>query len=334
VSHAPAADPSLAAPSPTAPVGAAGPGHPATGHERELRLGTIAGVAAYSLWGVFPLVFHQLRTVEPGEILIHRIVWSFVVVLGLLVVRRERHWFRTVRGFPGAVPRLTVAALLIATNWLVYIWAVNSGHVIEAALGYYINPLISVALGVAVLGERLRRLQIVALGFGAVSVAVLTAAYGRVPWIALVLACSFGGYGFLKKSVPVGAVTSLAVETLVLLPAALVGLAVFEASGDAAFLHGSAGRDVLLVSLGVVTAVPLLLFGSAARRIPLSLLGLLQYLTPTLQLLCGVLVFDEPMPPERLAGFVLVWVALTLLAVDALSSRRRAPEPVPVVEPA
>jgi chloramphenicol-sensitive protein RarD len=315
-------------------VGPAGPGHPSTGHDREQRLGTIAGVAAYSLWGLFPLVFHLLRTVEPGEILIHRIIWSFVVVLGLLVVRRERHWFRTVRGFPGALPRLTVAALLIATNWLVYIWAVNSGQVIEAALGYYVNPLISVALGVAILGERLRRLQIVALGFGAVSVAVLTAAYGRVPWIALVLACSFGGYGFLKKSVPVGAVTSLAVETLVLLPAALVGLAVFEASGDAAFLHGSGGRDVLLVSLGVVTAVPLLLFGSAARRIPLSLLGLLQYLTPTLQLLCGVLVFDEPMPPERLAGFVLVWVALTLLAVDALSSRRRAPEPVPVVEPA
>jgi chloramphenicol-sensitive protein RarD len=331
VSHAPAAEPSLAAPS--TPVGAAGPGHPAAGHDREQRLGTIAGVAAYSLWGVFPLVFHQLRTVEPGEILIHRIVWSFVVVLALLVVRRERHWLRSVRGFPGAVPRLTIAALLIATNWLVYIWAVNSGHVIEAALGYYVNPLISVALGVAILGERLRRLQIVALGFGAVSVAVLTAAYGRVPWIALVLACSFGGYGFLKKSVPVGAVTSLAVETLVLLPAALVGLAVFEASGDAAFLHGSAGRDALLVGLGVVTAVPLLLFGAAARRIPLSLLGLLQYLTPTLQLLCGVLVFDEPMPPERLAGFVLVWVALTLLAVDALSSRRRAPEPVPVVEP-
>lgn len=321
------------APSPAAPVGAAGAGRPSAGPDREQRLGTIAGVAAYSLWGVFPLVFHLLKTVEPGEILIHRIVWSFAVVLGLLVVRRERHWFRAVRGFPGALPRLTVAAVLIATNWLVYIWAVNSGHVIEAALGYYINPLISVALGVAILGERLRRLQIVALGFGAVSVAVLTAAYGRVPWIALVLACSFGGYGFLKKSVPVGAVTSLAVETLVLLPAALVGLAVFEASGEAAFLHGSVGRDVLLVSLGVVTAVPLLLFGSAARRIPLSLLGLLQYLTPTLQLLCGVLVFDEPMPPERLAGFVLVWVALTLLAVDALSMRRRAPEPVPVVEP-
>ena len=193
------------------------------------------------------------------------------------------------RRVPGALPRLTLAAVLIAINWLVYIWAVNNDHVVEAALGYYINPLITVALGVAVLGERLRRLQVVALGFGAAAVVVLTVAYGRVPWIALVLACSFGGYGFLKKSVPVGAVTSLAVETLVLAaggrrrPGGPRGSA-----GEAAFLHGSVGRDVLLVGLGIVTAVPLLLFGTAARRIPLSLLGLLQYLTPTLQLLCGV----------------------------------------------
>ena len=201
------------------------------------------------------------------------------------------------RSQPGALPRLTLAAVLIAVNWLVYIWAVNNDHVVEAALGYYVNPLISVALGIAVLGEHLRRLQLVALGFGVAAVGVLTVAYGRVPWIALVLACSFGGYGFLKKAVPVGAVTSLAVETLVLLPAALAGLVVLEATGEAAFLHGSIGRDVLLVGLGVVTAVPLLLFGTAARRIPLSLLGLLQYLTPTLQLLCGVLVFHEPMPP-------------------------------------
>jgi chloramphenicol-sensitive protein RarD len=237
---------------------------------------------------------------------------------------------------------LTVAAVLIATNWLVYIWAVDNDHVVEAALGYYINPLISVALGVAVLGEHLRRLQVVALGFGAAAVAVLTVAYGRVPWIALVLACSFGGYGFLKKAVPVGAVTSLAVETLVLVPAALAGLVALEVTGEAAFLQGSVGRDVLLVGLGVVTAVPLLLFGTAARRIPLSLLGLLQYLTPTLQLLCGVVVFHEPMPPERLVGFVLVWVALAVLAADALGvGRRTAPvsapvleaAPVPVVEP-
>ena len=275
---------------------------PVDGHDAERRTGTLAGVAAYSLWGLFPLVFHLLRSVDPGEILVHRIVWSCAVVVGLLVARRERHWFRAVRALPGALPRLTLAAVFIATNWLVYIWAVNNDHVVEAALGYYVNPLITVALGVAVLGEHLRRPQVVALCFGAGAVAVLSVAYGRVPWIALVLACSFGGYGFLKKAVPVGAVTSLAVETMVLLPAALAGLVVLQASGDAAFLHGSVGRDALLVGLGLVTAVPLLLFGTAARRIPLSLLGLLQYLTPTLQLVCGVLVFHEPMPAARLAA--------------------------------
>jgi len=321
-----------AAPAPPAPdgPGAASP----VAADRERRVGVVAGIAAYSLWGVFPLVFHQLRSVEPTEILIHRVVWSFVVVAMLLVVRQERHWFAQVRSQPGALPRLTLAAVLIAVNWLVYIWAVNNDHVVEAALGYYVNPLISVALGIAVLGERLRRLQLVALGFGVVAVGVLTVAYGRVPWIALVLACSFGGYGFLKKAVTVGAVTSLAVETLVLLPAAVVGLVVLEATGEAAFLHGSLGRDVLLVGLGVITAVPLLLFGTAARRIPLSLLGLLQYLTPTLQLLCGVLVFHEPMPPERFVGFVLVWIALGLLAADALGQRRRpAPTPPSVTAP-
>ena len=309
--------------------------NPPSDDAAELRVGMLAGVAAYSLWGVFPLVFHQLRSVDAGEILLHRILWSFVVVVALLLVRRDRRWFDAVRSRPGALRRLAAAGVLIATNWLVYIWAVNHDHVVEAALGYYVNPLITVALGVAVLGERLRRLQIVALAFGAASVAVLTAAYGRIPWIALVLACSFAGYGFLKKAVPVPATTSLAVETAVLLPVALVGLVVLEAGGDAAFGHGSGGRDALLVGLGVVTAVPLLLFGTAASRIPLSMLGLLQYLTPTLQLLCGVLVLDEDMPPDRLAGFVLVWIALAVLGADALgaSRGRTRAEPLPVVEP-
>jgi chloramphenicol-sensitive protein RarD len=301
----------------------------------EHRVGMLAGLAAYSLWGVFPLVFRQLQSVGAGEILLHRILWSFVVVVALLVVRRDRRWFDAVRTRPGALPRLAAAGVLVATNWLVYIWAVNHDHVVEAALGYYVNPLITVALGVAVLGERLRRLQLVALAFGAASVAVLTVAYGRVPWIALVLASTFAGYGFLKKSVSVAATTSLAVETAVLLPVALVGLVVLEAGGDAAFGRGSGGRDALLVGLGVVTAVPLLLFGTAASRIPLSMLGLLQYLTPTLQLLCGVVVLDEDMPPDRLAGFVLVWIALAVLAADALGASRSRPaaEPLPVVEP-
>jgi chloramphenicol-sensitive protein RarD len=284
------------------------------------RAGVLAGVAAYSLWGVFPLFFRLLDDVDAIEILVHRVVWSFVVVLVLLAAQRDGGVRQRVRAIPGATGRLAAAGVLVATNWLVYIWAVNNDHVVEGALGYYINPLLTVALGVVVLGEHLRRLQLVALGLGGAAVVVLTVAYGRVPWIAVTLAITFAGYGFLKQSVPVGATTSLAVETAVLLPLALSGMAVLHFGGDAAFTHGGLGRDVLLVSLGVVTAIPLLLFGTAATRIPLSLLGLLQYLTPTLQLLCGVVIFREPMPPARLVGFVLVWIALGVLALDAFRS--------------
>ncbi|MBL8775090.1 MAG: EamA family transporter RarD [Acidimicrobiales bacterium] len=306
----------------------------------ERRTGTIAGVAAYSLWGLFPLVFHQLEAVGAGEILIHRIVWSFVVVLVILWFRRHRQQGAIVwlREHPGAFGRLVAAGGFIAVNWLVYIWAVNHDHVVEAALGYYINPLITVALGIFVLGEHLRRLQAFALVFGVAAVAVLTAAYGRLPWVALVLACSFAGYGFLKKAVSAPTSTSLAIETGALLPFALVAMVVLEVNGDAAFGHTSVKENVLLVSLGVVTAVPLLLFGTAASRIPLSMLGLLQYLTPTLQLVCGVLILGEPLPPERLAGFVLVWVALILLGVDAIRASRAPvaidePEGVPLIDP-
>ena len=295
----------------------------------ERRIGTLAGVAAYTLWGLFPLVFHQLRSVGAVEVLMHRVIWSFVVVMVLLRLRGDRRWYEEVRQRPNGLSRLTAAGLLIATNWLVYIWAVNHDHVLEAALGYYINPLITVALGVVVLGEQLRRMQLVALGFAATAVLVLTVAFGRVPWIALVLACTFAAYGYLKKAVSVRATAALAVETAVLLPAALVGMAVLLARGGTAIGQGSGGRDALLVSLGVVTAVPLLLFGTAASRIPLSLLGLLQYLTPTMQLIFGVAVFHEDLPPERLVGFVLVWIALILLGVDAVRHARRTPLPLP-----
>jgi chloramphenicol-sensitive protein RarD len=301
--------------------------------ELERRRGVLAGIAAYSLWGVFPLYFRLLDTVEPAEILLHRVVWSFVVVMALLAAQGDRRWLAEVRATPGAFPRLALAGVLVATNWLVYIWAVNNGHVVEGALGYYVNPLLTVALGVFVLGEHLTTMQKVALGFGAAAVAVLTVGYGRPPWIALVLAGSFAGYGFLKKAAAVTATRSLAVETTVLVPVALVAMLVLHGSGEAAFTNGSVGRDVLLVGLGMVTALPLLLFGTAATRIPLSLLGLLQYLTPTLQLLCGVLVFDEDMPPVRLAGFVLVWIALGLLAADAVGRSRRQQAEV-VTEPA
>ncbi|HEX7135995.1 MAG TPA: EamA family transporter RarD [Iamia sp.] len=304
-----------------------------TGSATERRTGVLAGIGAYGLWGVFPLVFHELQDVLPAEVLMHRVLWSFVVVAGLLGLRRQTGWWAVLRSHSPERSRLAAAAALISVNWLVYVWAVSEEHVVEAALGYYINPLITVALGVVVLRESLTRVQVVALGFAGAAVAVLTFAYGRVPWIALILACSFAGYGYLKKAVAVPATTSLAVETAVLLPFAAVGLIVLQVQGDAAFLHGRAGRDLLLVGLGVITAVPLVLFGTAARRIPLTLLGLLQYLTPTFQLLCGVVVLDEDLPPERLVGFVLVWIALVLLGADAVRESRRGDELVPVAEP-
>lgn len=290
---------------------------------RQQRIGMLAGFGAYGLWGVFPLVFNLIDEVAPLEILFHRIAWSLVVVVGVLGLQRRFPELRTVLGSPRLRRVLAAAAVFISINWLTYIWAVNNGHVVDAALGYYVNPLITVALGVVVLGEHLRRAQKVALGFGAAAVVVLTVANGRVPWIALVLACSFATYGYLKKSADVAALPSLAVETAVLSPVAVIGLVVFQASGDLSFTHGTVGRDAILVGLGVVTAVPLLLFATAATRIPLSMLGLLQYVTPTLQLVCGVLILDEDLPPDRLAGFVLVWLALTVLATDAIHNERR-----------
>jgi len=290
----------------------------------EHRTGVLAGFSAYALWGVFPLVFRLLDEVSPIEILFHRIAWSLVVVLAVLALQRRFPELVTLVRHRRSLRLLALAAVFISVNWLTYIWAVNNGHVVDAALGYYVNPLITVALGVVVLGERLRRAQQIALGFGAAAVAVLTVANGTVPWIALVLACSFATYGYLKKDAGAKALPSLAIETAVLAPLAVVGLVVFAGQGELSFTNGSLWRDLLLAGLGVVTAVPLLLFATAATRIPLSMLGLLQYVTPTMQLLCGVVLLGEDLPPERLVGFVLVWIALTVLATDAIRSERQA----------
>jgi len=292
--------------------------------DQQHRLGVVAGFSAYGLWGVFPLVFRLLDEVSAVEILFHRVVWSLVVVLAVLVVQRRLGELGVLARHRRSLRLLALAAFCISVNWLTYIWAVNSGHVVDAALGYYVNPLLTVALGVVALHERLRPAQKIALGLGAAAVVVLTVANGRVPWIALVLAASFAAYGYLKKDAGVAAIPSLAVETAVLTPIALVGLTVFAASGDLSFTNGSGWRDLLLAGLGIVTAVPLLLFATAATRIPLSMLGLLQYVTPTMQLLCGVVILDEDLPPERLVGFVLVWIALTVLATDAVRSERRS----------
>jgi chloramphenicol-sensitive protein RarD len=256
------------------------------------------------------------------EIPAHRIAWSVVFVAALLAIRGRWSWL----GGLGArrAGLLTVAAAVVSVNWLGYIWGVSNGHVVETSLGYFINPLVTVLLGVLLLGERLRGAQWAALGLGAAAVVVLAVDYGRPPWLALLLAFSFACYGFIKKKVGIGAVESLGVETAVLALPALAYLAWLVAAGRSTFGTEGVGHTLLLVLAGPVTAVPLLLFGAAARRLPLSVLGLLQYLAPVLQFGFGVLLFHEPMPPARLAGFALVWAALVLITVEGLHDARRS----------
>jgi chloramphenicol-sensitive protein RarD len=288
----------------------------------ERRLGVASGLTAYALWGLFPLYFPLLEPASGLEIVAHRVLWSLLFV-GLLLTA-VRRW-SAVRA--AAVDRRTLlvlaaAAVLIAANWLVFVYGVNSGHVVETSLGYFINPLVSVLLGVVVFSERLRPLQWTAVGIAGVAVAVLTVDYGRPPWIALSLAATFGLYGVMKKLVRVEAAPGLFVETaLVALPAGIF-LAVLHAHGEGTFANHGAGHALLLMSSGVATAIPLLLFAAAAGRIPLSTVGLLQYVTPLMQLAIGVFVYDEPMPPARLAGFVIVWVALAVFTADSLRHAR------------
>lgn len=300
------------------------------------RRGALFGFGAYLLWGVFPLFFKLLERSGALEIVLHRILWSLVVCGAVVAALRQWTELTAVLRARRAVVMLGAAALFLAVNWGVYIYAVNSDHVVEASLGYFINPLVTVLLGVVVLRERLRPAQWAAVGLGAVAVAVLTVDYGRPPVIALTLAATFGLYGLLKNrvGVSVGALPSLTTETLVLAPVAAVALVVLEAGGDGTFTENAPWQGLLLASAGIVTVVPLLLFASAARRVPLSTLGLLQYVTPVLQLLCGVVVFGETMPASRWAGFGIVWGALVVLTLDSLRTARiraRAPaaDPLP-----
>jgi chloramphenicol-sensitive protein RarD len=288
----------------------------------ERRTGMAAGLGAYGLWGLFPLYFPLLEPAGGVEIVAHRVVWSLLFISLLLTARRGWGQVRAALADRRTLLVLSAAAVFIAGNWLMFVYGVNSGHVVETSLGYFINPLVSVLLGVLVFRERLRRLQWVAVGIAAVAVAVLTADYGRPPWIALVLAGTFGLYGLMKKLVRVEAAPGLFLETAVVFVPALAALGLLEGRGDAAFGHAGAGNVLLLVSSGVATAVPLLLFAAATRRVPLSTVGLLQYVTPLMQLALGVFVFDEPMPAARLAGFAIVWLALAVFTVDSLRAAR------------
>ncbi|WP_229398732.1 EamA family transporter RarD [Micromonospora okii] len=289
-----------------------------------LRLGYLYGLSAYLLWGFFPLYLKLLKPAGPMEILAHRIVWSVVFVALLLAAMRNIGFLRALARRPRALAGIVLAAALVAVNWGTYIYGVNSERVVETALGYFINPLVSVLLGVGVLRERLRPGQWVALGVGAGAVAVLTVDYGRLPWLALTLAVSFAAYGLVKKRLGLPAAEGLFVESAVLALPALGYLGWLAADGGATFGHVSIGHTALLVLAGAATAIPLLFFAGAANRLPLTALGMLQYVAPILQLACGVLIFHEPMPPARLAGFALVWLALLVFTVDALRHSRRA----------
>ena len=289
----------------------------------EERRGLALGVMAYALWGAFPLYWPLLEPSGALEILAHRVVWSSITLAVLVVALRRGAAVRAIMADRRVRLLLLVAAVTITTNWTTYIYGVNSGRVVETSLGYFINPLVTVLMGVLVLRERLRPLQWVALGVGIAAVGVLTVDYGRPPWIALVLAFSFGSYGLAKKSADVGAVESLAFETAVIAPLALGYLAVIGLQGHAHYGSEGAGHVVLLATTGLVTAVPLICFGAAATRVSMVSLGLLQYLTPTIQFAIGLVVFDESMTTGRWIGFALVWAALAVFTVEALRHRHR-----------
>jgi chloramphenicol-sensitive protein RarD len=298
----------------------------------ETRRGALFGATAYLLWGVFPLYFPLLHPAGAVEVLAHRVVWSLVVVAILVQVTRRWDAVRAVVADRTKLVRLSGAATVLAINWGVYIYGVTSGRVVETSLGYFINPLVTVMLGVLVLRERLRPLQYAALAIAGVAVLFLAILNGRPPWIALILAFSFGTYGLLKKTAAVGAVEGLTVETAVLAPLALVYLVGLQVTGRATLVEHGPGHATLLAATGLITAIPLLFFGAAASRVPLTTLGVLQYLAPTMQFLLGVLFFHEALGLARLLGFCLVWVALAAFTADLLSERRRTLR-IPVPEP-
>jgi chloramphenicol-sensitive protein RarD len=303
-----------------ATVGSTAPGPGQGAADDSVRKGTGYGAAAYLLWGMFPLYFRALLPAGALEIVLHRMIWSLILcVLGVALLR-DTGWIRPLLRRPGRLLMLGVAALTIAINWGVYIYAVNAGHVVEAALGYFFNPLVTVLVGVLLLRERLRPLQWAAVALGAVAAIVLSIDYGRPPWIALILAASFATYGLMKKRVGVGlgALASLTTETTLLFPFAVGALVWLEVNGQGTFTSEGAGHTLLLVSTGVATVVPLLLFAAAARRIPLVTIGLLQFVTPILQMMCGVLLLGEVVPPSRWIGFSIVWLALVVLTFDSL----------------
>ncbi len=284
--------------------------------------GIFYALGAYVIWGLFPVYWKWLEKVPATQLIGHRIVWSFLLLVGVLFLTRQCDQFRAIFSNGKTLRIYAAAAVLLGANWLTYVWAVTSGHIIESSLGYFINPLLSVSLGVIFLHERLRRWQWLAVGLATVGVGYLTLAYGRLPWIALTLALTFGIYGLVTKTAPLGALFGLSLEMGILFLPALAYLLAANAAGSGEFLHTSAVGDLLLAGSGIVTAVPLLMFGAAAQRIPLSLVGVMQYVAPTLQFLLGLLVYREAFPHAQFVGYGIVWVALLIFWGDSLKASR------------
>lgn len=293
-----------------------------------MKKGVLYAIITYILWGFFPIYWKQLQHIPALQLLGHRIVWSFILLsILLLAVRLWRDFRKTLTR--KVVGIYAAAALLLGVNWLTYVWAVNAGFIVETSLGYFINPLLSVLLGVLILRERLRATQWIPLGLAAAGVIYLTVAYGKLPWIALTLAVTFGTYGLVKKMAPLSSLFGLTLETGVLLIPALLYLLVEQGTGRGAFLHTGLRSDLLMVGAGIVTTVPLLFFASAARKVPLTTIGLLQYIAPTIQFLLGVFMYREPFERSHMIGFGMVWAALIFFWVENFLSNRVPVEPIP-----
>jgi chloramphenicol-sensitive protein RarD len=276
-------------------------------------------IASYVLWGLFPIYFKALEAeVPPVDIVAHRILWSFLFLMIVLTVRKQWAWVGPMLRQPRVIGGFVASALLLTANWTTYIWAVNNNHIVEASLGYFINPMVSVALGLVFLHERPRPLQWLAIAIAAGAVLWLTWQAGHPPWIALTLAVTFGGYGLLRKTASLGALPGLALETALVLPLALAFLAYTSLQDHNTFSSASTSTKWLLAAAGPITSIPLLMFAAGARRIPLSLVGVLQYITPSLQLLFGVWLYGEQLDGDRLNGFIVIWCALALYSAEGL----------------
>jgi chloramphenicol-sensitive protein RarD len=292
-----------------------------------MKKGILYGIGAYIAWGFFPIYWKFLHHVPAIQLIGHRIIWSCLLLLVFIVLTKQWDEFR--RTITTKVLRIyTIAAILIGINWLVYVWAVNADFIVETSLGYFINPLLSVLMGVIVLKERLRSAQWIPVILAAIGVIYLTFVYGRLPYIALTLAFSFGLYGLVKKLSPLGSLYGLTIETAILFVPALIYLIAMEANSTAAFLHTGTSSDLLMIGAGVVTTIPLLMFASAAKSIPLWVVGLLQYIAPTIQFLLGVFLYKEPFSQHQLIGFSIVWAALIFFIVENFLATRVTVEPI------